>query len=152
MTITLARPSTDAPACAALGMAGRFWCRRRPPLVLADRLPDGATLRDLGVHRLRTSDDPEHVWQLVASGSSGGVPAAAIARRLPSQPSGSAHPAGRSRRARSPSSRALIAEERLVTLVGSAGVGKTRLALAVSADLLDRYRGGVWWVELAALC
>ena len=47
--------------------------------------------------------------------------------------------------------RALISEERLVTLVGSAGVGKTRLALAVSADLLDRYRGGVWWVELAAL-
>ena len=47
--------------------------------------------------------------------------------------------------------RALIYEERLVTLVGSAGVGKTRLALAVSADLLDRYRGGVWWVELAAL-
>ena len=38
-----------------------------------------------------------------------------------------------------------------MTLVGSAGVGKTRLALALSADLLDRYRGGVWWVELAAL-
>ena len=38
-----------------------------------------------------------------------------------------------------------------MTLVGSAGVGKTRLALAVSADLLDRYPGGVWWVELAAL-
>ena len=47
--------------------------------------------------------------------------------------------------------RVQISEERLVTLVGSAGVGKTRLALAVSADLLDRYRGGVWWVELAAL-
>ena len=42
-------------------------------------------------------------------------------------------------------------EERLVTLTGSAGVGKTRLALAVAAEMLDRYPGRVWWVELAAV-
>ena len=41
--------------------------------------------------------------------------------------------------------------ERLVTLTGSAGVGKTRLALAVAAELVDSSPGGVWWVELAPL-
>ena len=33
--------------------------------VLADRLPDGVVLRDLGSHRLRDLGRPEHVWQVV---------------------------------------------------------------------------------------
>ena len=47
--------------------------------------------------------------------------------------------------------RGLLAGERLVTLTGSAGVGKTRLALAVAAETVDSHPGGVWWVELAPL-
>jgi len=45
----------------------------------------------------------------------------------------------------------LVDVERLVTLVGVGGVGKTRLAREVAHGLLDRYPGGVWWVDLAAL-
>jgi predicted ATPase/DNA-binding XRE family transcriptional regulator len=45
----------------------------------------------------------------------------------------------------------LLAEQRLVTLSGAGGSGKTRLALAAAADLQDAFRDGVWFVELAGL-
>ena len=42
-------------------------------------------------------------------------------------------------------------EHPLVSLVGTGGVGKTRVALQVGADLLDGSGDGVWFVELAPL-
>jgi predicted ATPase/DNA-binding XRE family transcriptional regulator len=38
--------------------------------------------------------------------------------------------------------------ERLVTLVGPGGVGKTRLALRVASGSADKFTGGIWWIEL----
>jgi non-specific serine/threonine protein kinase len=45
----------------------------------------------------------------------------------------------------------LAAAQRLVTLTGSAGIGKTRLALATAHQLLPHFRDGAWIVELAPL-
>ena len=42
----------------------------------------------------------------------------------------------------------VLATERLVTLVGPGGVGKTRLALKVASQVQDKFAGGTWWIEL----
>lgn len=45
----------------------------------------------------------------------------------------------------------LLAENRLVTLTGVGGVGKTRLALHAAASLMTQFHGAVWWIDLSQL-
>jgi predicted ATPase/DNA-binding CsgD family transcriptional regulator len=45
----------------------------------------------------------------------------------------------------------LMAENRLVTLAGPPGIGKTRLALQVAVRVAGRFRDGCWLIELGAI-
>jgi non-specific serine/threonine protein kinase len=45
----------------------------------------------------------------------------------------------------------MLGKHRLVTLSGSGGVGKTRLAIQASNKLLHKFRDGIWWMDLAGL-
>jgi predicted ATPase len=47
--------------------------------------------------------------------------------------------------------RQLISKQRMVTLIGAGGCGKTRLAIEVAAQLIPDYEDGVWFVELAPI-
>jgi predicted ATPase len=101
---------------------------------------------DLGEHRLSDLAAPERLYQL---GPGVFPPLRSLhASRLPEA---STPLVGRDRELVDVG--ALIGESgaRVVTLVGPGGVGKTRLALEVGSAAVERYRGGVWWVSLAAL-
>lgn len=71
------------------------------------------------------------------------------ARRAPQLPATTARFIGR--RSEVLALRRLCLHRRLVTLTGEAGVGKTRLALEVAAQLAARSRDGTWLIELAPL-
>jgi predicted ATPase len=45
----------------------------------------------------------------------------------------------------------LITKHRLVSLIGSGGVGKTRLSIKIGEQVLENYADGVWFVELASV-
>src|SRR6266498_1162287 len=45
----------------------------------------------------------------------------------------------------------LLGKNRLVTLTGAGGMGKTRLAIQASNKLVGKFRDGVWWIELVGL-
>lgn len=101
---------------------------------------------DLGAHVLSDLAAPERLYQL---GPGTFPPLRSLyARRLPEA---STRLVGRDRELADVG--ALVSEVgvRVVTLTGPGGVGKTQLALGVASAAVERYRGGVWWVSLAAL-
>ena len=115
-----------------------------------DNLPKGATLVDLGSHRLRDLAEPERVWQLDITGLPNAFPALhSLDARPNNLPIRSTSFVGREQDIADVTD--LLEQHRLLTLVGSGGVGKTRLALHVGAELLDRYPDGVWFVDLAPI-
>ncbi len=113
-------------------------------------LGETVALRDLGPRRLRDLGQPEQVFQVVAPGMPDNFPPLlsldALPNNLPLQVTSFI---GRQREVAEVT--ALLGRSRLVTLTGTGGAGKTRLALQAAAELLDRYPDGVWFLDLAPL-
>jgi len=113
-------------------------------------LPPGVSLRDLGAHRLKDLREPEHLFQIVHPDlPSDFPPLKSLDARPNNLPLQLTSFIGRDKEIAEV--KRLLGTARLVTLSGSGGAGKTRLALQVAADVLDGYPGGVWLVELAAI-
>jgi len=115
-----------------------------------DLLPPEAALRDLGEHRLKDLGRPERIFQLVAPGLPAAFPPLnALDRFRHNLPPQATPLVGRE--AEAEQAGALLDEPRvrLLTLTGPGGIGKTRLALQVAAERLERYRDGVVFVPLA---
>ena len=118
--------------------------------LVGDRLPAGITLRDLGSVRLRDLAKPEHVYQLVHPQLRRDFPALRSLEATPNNlPLQLTSFIGREREVAEV--RKLLQKNRLVTLLGVGGIGKTRLSLQAAADIQDDYPDGVWFVELAPL-
>jgi hypothetical protein len=118
--------------------------------VASTGLPPDAELLDLGLHQLRDLTEPMHVYQLVHPTLTSDFPPLrslnAVPGNLPRQLTSFV---GRERELRA--LRALVAERPLVTLTGVGGVGKTRLAVQLAAELAPQYPDGAWLCELAAV-
>ena len=119
-------------------------------MLMRGQRPDGMELVDLGEHRLRDLGQPTRIFELVGDGAREKFPPLrtldSFPGNLPAQVSsfiGRKEDVARVARA--------LDTSRVVTVTGVGGVGKTRLALQVAADVLPRYRDGAWLVELASV-
>jgi predicted ATPase/class 3 adenylate cyclase len=143
-----------ARICSA-GHGGQVLISRSTYALVADELPSDVALRDLGEHRLKDLDRPEHLFQVIAGdlradfpplGSvSPGSPGANV---LPPAPN---RTIGREDDVRAVADRLRVGGVRLLTLTGPGGVGKTRLALEAARDVQPEFAAGARFVSLAAL-
>ena len=137
-----------AARIAAAGNGGQVLVSDATESLVRDALPSGLALRDLGEHRFKDLVRPQRLFQLVIDGLPENFPPLrtldATPNNLPSQVTSFV---GRQRELAT--ALALLSTSRLLTLTGAGGTGKTRLALHLAADVLDRFPDGAWLVELA---
>jgi predicted ATPase/class 3 adenylate cyclase/DNA-binding CsgD family transcriptional regulator len=119
--------------------------------MVVDRLPEGAWLTDLGTHPLRDLPRPERVVQLchpdlVNEFAALRVSGTVASTRLPVQLTSFV-----GRDAQLTQLAELLADNRVVTLTGAGGAGKTRLAVQVAAAMAPEFGDGVWYVDLAPI-
>jgi predicted ATPase/class 3 adenylate cyclase len=139
-------------AARLMGVAhgGQVVCSQATADLAREVLAEGVSFRDLGEHRLRDLTRAERVFQVCVDGLSLEFPALvsvdAFPGNLPLQVSSFI---GRERDLARVSE--ALRDARVITLTGVGGVGKTRLALQVAAEVLPRFREGAWLVELAAV-
>lgn len=116
--------------------------------MVADHLPDGASLTDLGSHRLKDLGRPERVFEVSHPelGSDFGALRSldALPNNLPVQLNTFV-----GRRAELAELVVLLRTTRLLSLNGAGGCGKTRTAMQLAAEVAEGYPGGTWLVELA---
>ena len=113
-------------------------------------LPADASLRELGVVLLRDLESPERVYQLLHPDLLQDFPPLRSLDTTPNNlPEQLTSFIGRDEdlaRARQ-----LLESTRLITLLGPGGIGKTRLALQLAAEVLDRHPDGAWFVALESI-
>jgi predicted ATPase/class 3 adenylate cyclase len=105
----------------------------------------GISVRDLGEHRLKDVGRLR-LWQVQAPGLAGDFPALASLEIPSNLPADTTTFVGREREVREVE--VLVRTQRLVTLTGPGGTGKTRLSLRVASKLLSEFPQGIFFVAL----
>ena len=136
-----------AARIAAAGHGGQVLLSDATRALVAPRLPGGVTLRDLGSHRLKDLPEPERIWQLDIEELPVEFPPI---RSLDARPNNLPLPTSSliGRTAELATVVDLVRERRLVTLTGTGGTGKTRLAIAAAHHLVADFEDGAFFVAL----
>ena len=124
----------------AVAHGGQVVCSRATVEVAGEAFP----VRSLGEHRLRDLGTAQEIFQV----GDGAFPPLRSVDAVPTNlPTVRTELIGRGNEVRGIAE--LVVRERLVTLTGVGGVGKTRLALGVAAGVAAEFADGCWFVELA---
>jgi predicted ATPase/class 3 adenylate cyclase len=140
-----------------LNLAARLCARAGPGEIFASegvthltRAVEGIDARDRGLVHFKGMAAPVRVLQIGAAGTlSDALPPLEAPARSSNLPAQLASFIGRVDE--QTMVKALLEESRLVTLTGTGGAGKTRLALQVAGEVLEGYTDGVWLAELAPI-
>lgn len=134
----------------SLGHGGQVLLSNVTQELVRDALPPGVELRDMGAHRMKDLARAEQVFQLLHSSlPSEFAPLKSLdnpdyPNNLPQQTTSFV---GRERELKEVLE--LLSTTRVLTLTGFGGCGKSRLSLQIAAEVLENYKDGVWFVELA---
>jgi predicted ATPase/class 3 adenylate cyclase len=134
------------------GHGGQILVSQAIEALLSDELPEAIRLLDLGEFRLKGIPHPERLYQVLAAGLPVAFPPLRISQQhLNNLPVSLTSFVGRQKELAEIHAYFKQSHVRLLTLTGSGGCGKTRLALKIAEEVLDQFSHGVWFVELAAL-
>jgi predicted ATPase/class 3 adenylate cyclase/tetratricopeptide (TPR) repeat protein len=139
-----------AARISSAGHGGQILISLATAELLRDRLPEGVQLIDKGHHTLKGMTRPERIFQVCHPDLiSHFPPLQSLSRQKHNLPAMLNSFVGRKREKENLVKQ--LQNARLVTLVGSGGVGKSRLAIETAYDLLESYPDGIWLVELASI-
>ena len=119
--------------------------------LVLDRLPDSVWLADLGSYPLRGVARPERVVQLCHPDLRNEFPPLRVRSVVVSHNLPAVLTSFVGRQAELAQLHQIVTENRLVTLTGAGGAGKTRLSVEVAAQLVTEFSDGVWYVDLAPI-
>ncbi|MFN0074586.1 MAG: ATP-binding protein [Chloroflexota bacterium] len=134
----------------AAGHGGQVLVSRSTRELVESDLPADVRLRDLGEHWLKDLPRAEHLVQLVITGLNAEFPPLrTLEQRIHNLPDQLTTFIGRE--GELIEARPLMIQHRLLTLTGPGGTGKTRFALQLAINVLDRFADGVCFVPLAPI-
>ena len=137
---------------AAAGHGGQVLLSQTARELVGDDLSTEYALLDLGEHGLKDLTRPQRIFQLVAEGIDRDFPPlSTLASRPTNLPPQATPLIGRERELAEVAAVLGRTDVRVLTLTGPGGAGKTRIALHAAAELLDEFRHGAFFVDLAVV-
>jgi predicted ATPase/class 3 adenylate cyclase len=139
-----------AARISAVAWGGQVLISHSTEALVRQSLSPRVSLLDLGEHRLKDLQEADHLYQVVHPDLLQGFAPLRTLSVLPNNlPLQLTSFIGREREIAE--IKRLLSTQRLITLTGIGGVGKTRLALQVAAEVSEDFSDGAWLVELGAL-